>query len=365
MKLTLQIKLLPTKEQFTSLKNTLIEANTVCNVISDICWEKSIYNQYGIHNEVYYNIKSSYKLSSQMIIRCISKVSDSYKLDKKTKRSFNVLGAITYDSRILSYKEDTVSICSIDGRLKNIKFICHNNKYLPFIKGEADLVLNKGKFYLFQTVELEDKEVEDVEEFIGCDFGLSDICTLSDGDSFSSLNIKKVRKKYSKVRASVQRKGTKGAKKLLKRLSGREHRFATISNHTISKIIVSKAKEQNKGISIEDLTNIRFTSKFRSRSNKVELNRWSFLQLRQFITYKCIINGVKLSIIPPAYTSKTCSNCMHIGNRVAKRFTCENCGNKSDADVNAAKNIATWGYSINYPERDNKLKCDLLFLNLL
>jgi hypothetical protein len=50
-------------------------------------------------------------------------------------------------------------------------FVCHNPKYLPYIKGESDLVYKKGKFYLFQTVDIPDEDVDDVEEFIGVDFG--------------------------------------------------------------------------------------------------------------------------------------------------------------------------------------------------
>jgi len=353
MKLTLQIKLLPTQEQFTSLKNTLIEANTACNAISDTAWNKKLFNQFKLHREVYHPIKSSFNLSAQMVVRCISKVADSYKLDKKVKREFRILGAITYDARILSYTKDGVSLWSVDGRLKGIKFVCHNPNYLPYIKGEADLVFKKGKFYLFQTVEIPEEKVKDIEEFIGCDFGQVDVCTLSDGTNFNSDQLKKVRKKYSKVRASVQSKGTKGSKKLLKRLSGRERRFVTISNHTISKQIVAKAKEENKGIAIEDLSKIRFTAKPKSKAQKTELNRWSFYQLRQFLTYKALLNGVKLTVIPPAYTSQTCSVCLHIGKRVAKKFTCENCGNTSDADKNAAKNISAWGVAVNTPEKNN------------
>ena len=242
---------------------------------------------------------------------------------------------------------------SVDGRLKGIKFVCHNPNYLPYIKGEADLVLKKGKFYLFQTVEVPEEDVKDVESFLGVDFGQTDVAVLSDGTNYNSEQLKKIRKKYSKVRASVQSKGTKGSKKLLKRLSGRERRFVTISNHTISKQIVAKAKEENKGIAIEDLSKIRFTAKPKSKAQKTELNRWSFYQLRQFLTYKALLNGVKIAVIPPAYTSQTCSVCLHIGKRVAKKFTCENCGNTSDADENAAKNISAWGVAVNTPEKNN------------
>ena len=217
MKLTLQIKLLPTEQQAKSLKQTIIEANTACNEISERAWNKKLFNQFKLHKEVYHPIKSSFNLSAQMVVRCISKVCDAYKLDRKVKREFRPLGAITYDARILSYTKDGVSLWSVDGRLKGIKFVCHNQKYIPYIKGEADLVFKKGKFYLFQTVEVPEEDVKDIEGFIGCDFGLVDICTLSNGKSFNSKPLQEHRQKRQKVRSSVQRKGTKSAKRLLKK----------------------------------------------------------------------------------------------------------------------------------------------------
>jgi len=358
MKLTLKIKLLPTGEQEKKLLQTIKEANVCCMAISEIAWERKIFNQFKIHKEVYHLFKPKFNLSSQVLVRCISKVCDAYKPDKRTKRHFKLLGSITYDNRILTYKPDRiVSIWTIGGRIK-MPFICHNQKYLAYIKGEADLVFNKGKYYLFQTVDIPDEQVKDVEDFIGVDFGQTDIAVLSDGTNYNSGQLKKVRKKYSKVRASVQSKGTKGAKKLLKRLSGRERRFVSINNHTISKQIVAKAKEQNKGIAIEDLSNIRKRAKAKSKAQKIELNRWSFYQLRQYLTYKSLLNGVKLIAVPPAYTSQTCCVCNHIGTkekpfRKGKNFACTNCGHVADADVNAAHNIAAWGVAVNTPERNN------------
>lgn len=350
MKLTLQIKLLPNNEQAKHLLQTIKKANAVCNSISETAWRLKVFNQFKIQREVYHKTKSCSGLSAQILILCISKVVNAYRMDKKIKRSFRPVGSISYDSRILTYKlNNNVSIWSVGGRLK-IPFVCHNPAYIPYIKGEADLVFKKGKYYLFQTVDVPDEDVKDVEEFIGVDFGQTDIAVLSDGTNYNSKQLKKVRKKYSKVRASVQRKGTKSSRRLLKRLSGRERRFVSINNHTISKQIVAKAKQENKGIAIEDLSKIRKTAKPKSRAQKTELNRWSFFQLRQFLTYKAMLSGVKLFAIPPAYTSQMCSDCLHIGERNGKKFRCKNCGNIMDADHNAAKNISAWGSVVNLPE---------------
>jgi IS605 OrfB family transposase len=351
MKLTLKIKLLPTEEQSNLLIQTIKEANKACNTMSDMAWDNKAFNQFKLHHLCYYEIKATHDLSAQMLVRCISKVADSYKLDKKVKRVFREFGSITYDSRILTYKANNiVSIWCIGGR-QSIPFVCHNTKYLPYIKGEADLVFKKGKFYLFQTVEVSEEDIRDIEEFIGVDFGQTDIAVLSDGTNYNSDQLKKVRKKYSKVRASVQSKGTKGSKKLLKRLSGKEKRFVSINNHTISKQIVARAKNEGKGIAIENLSGIRKTAKLKSKAQNTELNRWSFHQLRQHLTYKSILSGVNLVVVPPAYTSQTCNICYHIGIRNGKSFRCEHCGNTSDADINAAKNISAWGCSINQPEK--------------
>lgn len=343
MKLTLQIKLLPTEEQGNSLLNTFKECNRVCNEISDVAWQNKIFNQFKVHHLVYHALKKTSRLSAQTLVRCISKVSDAYKLDKKRKRHFKPLGAITYDTRILSYSKQSqeVSIWSVDGRLK-IPFVCHNPKYLPYIKGEADLVTKKGKFYLFQTIEVPEDDVKDVEEFIGVDFGQTNITTLSDGTSFGSDDLNKVRDKYFKVRRSVQSKGTQGSKKLLKRLTGREQRHATITNHTIAKQIVEKARSLNKGIAIEDLTHIRERTTVR-KAQRRKHHSWAFAQLRSFLEYKARLAGIPLVVVNPRHTSKVCNACKTIGNRNGKHFSCTSCGLVTDADWNAAKNIAQLG----------------------
>jgi len=362
MKLTLKIKLLPTAEQSNLLLETIRETNAVCNAISDVAWSKRIFNNFKLHHEVYHAYRATFKLSSQCLIRAIAKVADAYKLDNKTKRTFRPLGGIAYDSRIMTYKPDNiVSLWCIGGRQK-IKFVCHNTAYLPYIKGEADLVYKNGKFYLFQTVDIPEQDVEDVEEFIGVDFGLTDIISTSDNTKHSADWINQYREKRQKVRSSIQRKGTRSSKRLLKRLSGKERTTATILNHTISKSLVQTAKEQGKGIAIEDLTNIRFTSKRRNKKFRTKLGRWNFGQLRSFIEYKSLLNGVQLVVVEPAYTSQTCSCCKHIGKRTNKVFKCTNQNCEVyvlDADYNASLNIASLGRAyVNHAEKSD-MYCSL------
>jgi len=364
MKLTLKIKLLPTDEQADLLLSTMKEANAVCDAISEIAWENKVFNQFKIHSLCYHGFKSSFGLSAQMLVRCISKVADAYKLDKKTQRFFRPLGAITYDSRILTYKDFSVSIWAIGGRLK-MPFVCHNPKYMPYIKGEADLVYKKGKFYLFQTVDIPDEDIEDVEEFIGVDLGLTDICVTSDCVKHTADTLNAYREHRQKVRSSIQAKADtskrstrRNCRRLSKRLQGKERTYSQIVNHTIAKSIILSAKESGKGVAIEDLTNIRFTSKRRNKKFRTKLGKWSFGQLRSFLEYKGLLYGVPVVVVDPRYTSQTCNVCKHLGKRTNKHFKCNNCGNDMDADFNAAINIATLGAAVNQPEKSG-MYCSL------
>lgn len=356
MKLTLKIKLLPSPDQAKALLWTINRFNESCNYISKQAFKEKKFNQIKLHHVVYYDVRKIFNLPSQLAVRAISKVADAYKLDKKIQREFNLKGAITYDSRLLTYKKDKISISTLSGR-EFMDFICHRSDWIPYIKGEADLIHRKGKFYILQTVEFPEDKVKDMEEFLGVDMGVVDIATLSTGQNISSKWINEYRIKRDKIRGSIQRKGTKGCKKLLKRLSGRERSTAALINHTLSKRIVKQAKEQSKGVAVEDLTGIRKRTEKRVRKKQRGLrSRWSFNQLRHFISYKCAMQGVQFVAIPPAYTSKTCSCCNHIGLRNGKSFSCKNCGLIEDADINAAINISTWGRTINRPE-ESKMFC--------
>src|SRR5436305_1921475 len=98
MKLVAQIQLKPTEHQHLLLKATLERANAACNAISDYAWEHQMFSHYALHKEVYALIRSDFSLTAQMVVRCLAKVGDAYKLDANAKRYFKEHGAICYDS---------------------------------------------------------------------------------------------------------------------------------------------------------------------------------------------------------------------------------------------------------------------------
>ena len=366
VKLTAKVHLQPTQEQADLLLQTMQEANAACDRISVWAWENKTYGQYKIHHGTYNDIKASTGLSAQVVVRCISKVTDAYKLDKRRQRSFRPLGAITYDSRILSYKrfpagidKRIASVWTVQGRQK-IPYLTgeHHARLLEYSQGEADLAYVKGKFYLLQTCDIPHEAEQDFDDVVGVDLGITNIAATDDGETYAGKDLNQLRQQRQKVRSSLQSKGTRRAKQVLKRLSGRERTTVKIQNHTIAKQIVAKAKAEGKGIAVEDLKGIRnSTNKRLRRSQRGLHNRWSFHQLQQFVSYKAQREGIPVYMVPSHYTSQTCSCCKKIGKRNSEKFTCETCGIQH-ADSNAAKNIRALGLNVIQPE-SSTLFCDI------
>jgi hypothetical protein len=170
VKLTAKVKLIAGAEALGSLSRTMRTANACCDWISKRAWKTKIFGQFALHKLCYAGAKAKYGLSAQVVVRCIAKVCDAYKLDKKTQRTFWEDGAISYDDRILSWKADSVSIWTMDGRLR-IPFQAgpRQAELLKLRQGESDLILQRGVFYLAATCNIDQPEPSDVEAFLGVD----------------------------------------------------------------------------------------------------------------------------------------------------------------------------------------------------
>ncbi len=362
VKLIAQVKLLPSKGQAQALKETLERANAACDAISAGAWENKVFKQYALHKLTYHEAKHGLNLSAQVIVRCIAKVADAYKLDRETKRTFRRHGAIAFDDRILSWKTDKqiVSIWTVAGREK-IPYTCgeRQKRLLESRIGETDLVYRKGSFYLLAVCEVPEPTPGDVDDVLGVDFGVVKLATTSDGEVFSGTEVEKTRQRYHTRRQTLQQaaekakqrgKRPKQIRRALKRAKGKESNFRSHTNHVISKQLVRTAQDTSRGIAIEELKGIRERTRFR-KSQRARMSGWSFFQLRQFLEYKSRLNGVRLVTVDPRNTSRTCHECGHCekaNRRTQEQFECQSCGHRSLADFNAALNIRAKA-KVNWP----------------
>jgi IS605 OrfB family transposase len=343
--LTAQLKLEPTAEQGAVLSRTLAACNAACNYVSGVAWESKTFRQFDLHRLCYREARNLFGVSAQAAVRCISKVADAYKLDRKAKRTFRAMGSAAYDQRILSYdlEASTISIWSLDGRLK-IPFVCgeHQRTMLANRKGETDLAHVRGKWYVLANCSAPNPKMAQPDGFLGVDLGVAQIAADSDGNLYSGSEIKSVRHRQRRLRAKLQARRTRSAKRRLQKLSGKERRFAKHVNHVISKQIVAAAERTGRGIAVEELTGIRERIRATRRQRGV-LHSWAFAQLRAFLEYKAKRAGVCLVAVNPRNSSRECSLCGHTdkGNRPNQStFRCATCGFAAHADTNAARVIA-------------------------
>ena len=337
------VKLVTNQEQYDALLQTMERFNEACNYISQLAFENHTASQVKLHRLAYRYLREHYGLSAQMAVRVVGKVVEQYRKDKSKLLQFKPRSAMVYDSRILAFKGlDKVSILTLSGRLIiPIRMGDYQQARINTVIKETDLILRNNIFYLAIVVDAPEATPDDPIGTIGVDLGVIHLAVDSDGEFYSGEAVDKVRDSIDTLKASFQSKGTKSAKRHLKRLSGRESRFRRSVNHVISKRLVTKAKDTHRQIALEDLkgvgdSTVRHSQRRRHKS-------WAFSQLRQFITYKAIVAGVLVKMVDPRNTSRTCPQCSFVSksNRKSQSvFSCQQCGFASNADLVGATNIS-------------------------
>lgn len=334
---------LETREEKFTLLETMERFNLACNYAAS----KGAYtSKYELQKVVYRELREKYGLGAQMSIRVISKVVEAYKRDVSKVPEFRQRGSIQYDQRNLSWKGlDRVSISTIKGRMilkTRIGDYQKQHLHSKVVRGQADLIYRNDSFYLAVVVDAPEKTPYEPKDILGVDLGIVNIATDSTGEHFSGKKVDETRERYASLRARLQAKGTKSAKRHLKRLSGRERRFKRDVNHTVSKTLVGKAERTESLIALENLSGIRGRARV-GHNQRERHSKWAFRQLRSFIEYKAKIEGVPVQVVNARNTSKTCPRCETIDSRNRPErnlFRCVRCGFSQEADYVAALNIA-------------------------
>lgn len=337
------VKLDPTHEQHNALLQTMQCFNDACNAIAEVAYREHTANKVKLQQLVYHQIRADFGLSSQLTIRAIAKVCEAYKRDKSIKPNFRAHGAIVYDQRILSWKGlDRVSLLTLQGRqLIPIILGGYQAARLTRLRGQADLLYRDGIFYLAVIVDVPEPTTEDPHNWLGVDLGIVNIAADSDGAQYAGAQLNGLRARHARLRKKLQTKGTKAAKRLLKRRRRKEQRFARDVNHRLSKKLVAKAQDTGRGIALEDLTGIRQRITVRKAQRRVQ-HSWAFFQLRCFMEYKAALAGVMIRLVDPRYSSQQCPRCGHVDRRnrpSQAKFLCIRCALAGAADTIAARNL--------------------------
>jgi IS605 OrfB family transposase len=381
VKIVAQVKLMLEADQAAALSATLRTVNEAACWVSGVAFERGVPREYELRKHTYAELKAR-GLGAQAAQHVIKKTRDAYTTLKANIRAGN-LGkpgskrrvkaeskpitfrpgaAQPYDDRCLSWQYDagTVSVWTTAGRLKNVRFACSPDalKMLrEYRRGESDLIERDGVFYLMAVCDVPEAAQYEPDGFIGVDLGIVNIATTSTGYRAAGRGLNRHRRRQLDLRRKLQAKGTKSAKRLLKKRSRKETRHTANVNHIISKTIVTTAERTGSGIALEDLTGIRSRVRLR-KDQRASLHSWSFHQLAAFVEYKAKRAGVPLVYVDPAYTSRQCSECGHIDRRNRQSqatFACRSCGALMHADDNASRNIGRKGETVWTAGRESRV----------
>lgn len=367
-----------------SLNITAEQYREACNYVSDYIFNNNfVFMQSKLNKALYNDLRQLFNLKSQMAQSVLRTVVARYRTTKTQLRQkpyryknlndkwvtiyrdlswltkpiyFNRKQLDLVAKRDWSYSKDKniLSINTINGRIKTTPNIKGFEKYFDgsWQLGLAKIVPLNDNWYFHVSVTKKHEvfQKENVKNVVGIDRGLRFLATTYDSQSktafFDGKTIMRKRNKFKALRASLQAKGTKSAKRRLKKLSKRENRWMSDVNHSISKTLIDNYGNNTLFV-MENLSNMRFNSNELSKNMRGQVNSWSFGQFEQFLAYKAELNESSVIEVSAQYTSQRCPKCgiINKNNRDHENhiYNCKNCGYKSNDDRIGAMNIQELG----------------------
>ena len=369
---TLKLRIYPDNTQEQQLLDTMNLYVGCLNEVSEYIFENNFNtNLYILQKETYHKLREK-GLKSQMTISCIKEVISKYSIIetqlkhrpykyKDDKGWHRIQKDLNWLQKRIVFKKPTltllanrdwsftrglVSICTLGKRIRcEYEHSIVYNLSSDIKLGGAKLIFKvRGKkrlwfLHIATTREVPEFDKSQPSSVTGIDRGLRFIITSYDGQNtrfVSGKQILKIRNHYKKLRARLQSKGTKSAKRRLKALSGRETRWMTDVNHRLSKALV-QSYGPNSLFVLEDLTDISFER---------DLGSWAFYQFEEFLIYKAKAMGSLVLKVNAAYTSQRCPRCGKVDKRQRNHelheYRCT-CGYRSNDDRTGAINIQELG----------------------
>lgn len=297
------------------------------------------------------------------------------RLEKAYDKFFNEGAGFPKFTRKYKYNSLTIKSIKIDThnrfkipKIGSIKFYNSN----PMREGSklkrATIIKDTNGWHICVVCEVEHQSIPAIEnQEVGLDWGVKRFYTLSNGEWEKNPRFfGKYRKQKKRLQRSLSRK-TKGShnwKNVKRQLSRLESKIARRRKDWQHKLSTNLIRKYN-GIFVEDLKVKNMTKKAKPKlaedgktylpnnaSAKSGLNR-SILdtapsQFLGMLEYKSVWNERLFVKSNPKNSSNECSECGYVSKENRKsqsEFKCMACEHQENADVNAAKNHKSRGYT--------------------
>jgi IS605 OrfB family transposase len=354
MQRTIRLQLEPSSTQAQQLAETSRQFTAVFNAVCALGWHEHLSNGVKLHHATYYPLKADYSdLVSDLHIQARVKATEAIKSALALKRAGRTVRQPSSQAcppryNVHTYRLDwesrTVRLSLVGGR-QTIRFRIpdYSAKYAGYPPDAADLIQRDGCWWLHVVVTVPAPDVQPTDQVVGVDLGLSRPAVTSINRFLGKRAWKAIEGRLFKLKRALQRRGTKSAKRHLKKLRHKQARFRRNADHTLSKQIVHSV-EPGATLVLENLKDLRKRTRIRRRTEtQRRIHCWSFAQLRGFIEYKAEERGCTVVAVDPRHTSQACSRCGHTARnnrRSRELFVCRRCGYTLHADLNGARNIA-------------------------
>ena len=354
MQRTIRISLEPSPAQAQQLAETSRQFTAVFNAVCAHGWRERLSNGVALHHATYYPLKADYPdLVSDLHVQARVKATEAVKSALALHKAGRTVTQPHSDAcppryNLHTYRVDwesrTVRLSLIGGR-QTVRFHIpdYSAKYAGYPTDTADLIERDGRWWLHVVVTVPAPDVAPSDAVVGVDLGLSRPAVLSNNRFLGKRAWKANEGRVFKLKRALQQRGTKSAKRHLKRIRHKQARFRRNTDHVLSRQIVQSVAP-GATLVLENLKDIRKRTRMRRKTEtQRRIHSWSFAQLRAFIEYKAEERGCMVVAVDPRHTSQACSRCGHSArnNRRSRAlFVCRVCGCSLHADLNGARNIA-------------------------
>ena len=359
-----KLRLYPTKSQRVFFNKTMGACRVIYNemlykILNDYTNNKKCYNSLEKYN-IFKDIKSKYEWMSE----CDSQGLTQARLDLE-KAFNNFFNHYTKKPKFKkkkeknTYRNSNFNRCKLNNFIKNhyikipkiglVKFRQDYNFSELHITKIYNITIERSKsnkYYCSICVDVEQDEYKHTGEVIGIDLGVKDLIIDSNGNKYKNPKYQiKAEKKIKHLQRlySNKTKGSKNQEKARLKLAIAYEKLSNKRKDYLHKLTTKLIKE-NDVICIENL-NVKSMTKNHKLAKAIQ--DCSFGTLVSMLKYKAKWHNRKIVEIGRFYpSSKLCHCC---GNRMQymgleiREWTCPNCGETHDRDINAAINIKNEG----------------------
>lgn len=296
-----------------------------------------------LHNKFYSDFRTKFpEIPAQIVISAERDVLSSYKSAKSNKHHLkeppikNKL-SLRLDKRMFSYKNGVFSLISMGHRVKCSPYMYPRLQEMFFKYIFCDPIIFVKNEEIWIGITFDTPEIP-VQKTLACgiDLGMRINAATSEGNLYIDKKFNSEKRKIRFIKRKLQSKGTKSARKHLKKLRRKEHNKNLNFTHHLANHILNDTKADV--IAMENLKSIKVKKDFKNRNR---ISQVPIYLLKQILTYKAPFHGKTVIQVNPAYTSQIDSvSKLKDGIRKGRRYYSKS-GKIYDSDWNAAINIAT------------------------